>query len=1852
MADITDRIATNVCIYWKTYLDDPTLKTDESHCTANSFFAESLITCYKNGKCNGLGTCRDCSAYDTEGIKLSHKNANLYYGIHNLYQWDKQQKKYLLIRKLDDSEVHELSSIAPVPKDMLLTTRNYSGLQTPMNLMIYNLRSRFKKCCNWVGSSLEFFTQQDGTLYATYYGSSTVTQKKYLHKVGEEYVNIPSLNKCVLSEALPWVYPFTSQNTTAYGCNGCKPECPYYTGPVWNYCKDSKMEYGDSISAAQIMELRYYSANWHKMTSPRAEWGKRFKEPVLWAWSGGWADTTNPDPPANQKLMPMVQKVYIEDFDSIQPSINVDPPVRPGEGLIVLPPSDYSYEENSTNYPTEIKELSSLTEGLEIVWPESSYGSPYIFRTFRIGQNYIFIFIETPYPSEVYAVNITRHSQGATEDPDFIEHMEDSHPDDLYLAAPIGIGSLVVVQVELEFYPKLNEIKVFTRNPTSTEGEYLTDTVNVEHKFYHAQIAQTKGEDNVGIKAIRPWVDRFEDVHIEADIMVLQGPLTVDGIFWDTTAGSKLTTYQTVDVIIDEIQVDWDVVGCNTVVVTFADTRCNSVFNWDISGTYSGLSLGMKIDRSNNPLVGEGDADEIELEVVYKSSNGTGIPANVIVAKPKYAIQINTSTALDPRLDVLKATYRVSSLHQGPVSPDHQIVLKYPEYENNYISELPIEIIPSSDNLSFEINGSFLPIHREASDEVSASTDKLYNLDSIKNELSNRLKQAEDKAVYSFSIGGAADAEIETSAEIFDSVRTNFEDRYEGFMFSDNTPVTLSNSCQKMEEVKLHEGDYRTLVVFKDETGRPIGIKRAYFLLQSAVAETRDVEIYYEWHMSLRPWYIYNTQFLLARISEPMTSGDLEGVEIYQPECGDHSEELLTAHTDGAPDPMWYPYNRCAIPKYHEDHQYAIVKCENYVEGFGGNYEGKRWAYWERIRGPDKLYSWNAGPIYLVGCVYREVSYSYSTEGEQMFAGYTRIRSGHPQGPFSKDREALHLNRHYLKRNLKVTEEYVKREEDEFSVVWTDDYRQLAFDSTFGTWQETVGSRSESPIWVHLVDDISIVNRTTSAAQHPYAHYLLKSAGDYQYNEVFSSNRVSLKDTMSEKDLTSTAVRDFNGALVYSPGESFTGDPTQKYSDVIPVYKDKNISWAWLERPKDPERSSYNLTSVGGIILYNPTVDSLGFPPLKKNKEWACYTTDGEYELSYTAPVFNSEDGSIESNPTVSWAGGPPRVLSWVTGEWLDTGTKYDYEYYDAQPEKTGKFKLFGKSSTSSASSFLIDGTGVHKYISGITNEGEEYAYTCRGFGVNPKVQVKDLPYANYDYALINPFVAGYIEVVNERLELGKDVNFTIPMEGLHYVDEIIIDFKFGLSGDGPFPVHYDIPKIEVYIRNGNTVIQTSTSDYEYVTVQEVLESSTTTGNDTVYIHKGISYKQKKYVVGKFCHEILIKFSGLFGPSRAFMKSFKLMYRHPVDRDESVRAYGRELNVSLADSGSPDYRDLLFYYNRTFADVGDSLTTEYSSDSNYPSIKWSNRSIKDVVLEYEYVDPTATRFAYKDEVHPLGNPDVSADSDGIYSVTGNINLCNKSRTLFSTPHVNDNPQYVVFGTETYVNTNNAADNDSSTCAASVGYKKLDEQAQKCLFSEAKNLSSTFNTVYEWFWHPDEIDFWENTVRVPITQYTRTLTLKSTIPPMYRLWEHEHYGCTQQLSTPYSDGALHPIDKWQALGHRVYTGNPMFNDTCANVVIFKIAEHIGEDLYGSSEYTESKATVTWPSMSYRDRSFYIDGGFIEKRGTYMGGAIGGAGIDFWVQQSQYAHGETLPQKVNEWELDEQVYGGRESSTSAQ
>jgi hypothetical protein len=204
-------------------------------------------------------------------------------------------------------------------------------------------------------------------------------------------------------------------------CNGVRTECPYYSGPEWEFATDVKMEIGQNINAEQIQEIRFYSDDWSRYTSPEEEWEDRFSVPFIWAFKGYVDVNATPDvedfmlyrqsllfpnaegdgtaeplsDEAYQTLeMDKVKVTDYSDFEIVKTSARIEP----------------GSETKSLGQPPQFPTLVDVSTtpsviSLSITHPPTDV--PFVYRSWHADANKISLFGTASPSSVIYIVNDT-----------------------------------------------------------------------------------------------------------------------------------------------------------------------------------------------------------------------------------------------------------------------------------------------------------------------------------------------------------------------------------------------------------------------------------------------------------------------------------------------------------------------------------------------------------------------------------------------------------------------------------------------------------------------------------------------------------------------------------------------------------------------------------------------------------------------------------------------------------------------------------------------------------------------------------------------------------------------------------------------------------------------------------------------------------------------------------------------------------------------------------------------------------------------------------------------------------------------------------------------------------------------------------------------------------------------------------------------------------------------------------------------------------------------------------------------------------------------------------------------------
>lgn len=328
-------------------------------------------------------------------------------------------------------------------------------------------------------------------------------------------------------------------------CNGVRTECPFYSGPAWEYATDAKMEIGQNVNAEQIQEIRFHSDDWSKFTNPESEWEGRFQVPFIWAFKQYVDVNTTPD---IEDFLLYRQKLLFPDADgngtaedlsdeSYQ-TIEMDQ-VKVGDysdfritksSARIQPGSDTPNIEQPPDFPTLVQD-STVPSVLSLSITHPQTDDDFIYRTWHADANKITIFgTATPYTT-IYLVNDTalrernsyldfygdRNFNGSLPSglfgaPNFtgipasrlLEQFERIETEKRVNSSKAPIGFDVVTTTAEGSWSSVQEIDL-VHNTTNRiyafllidDTEKLVDNVTVDYRFMHSIIHQNsfEGED-------------------------------------------------------------------------------------------------------------------------------------------------------------------------------------------------------------------------------------------------------------------------------------------------------------------------------------------------------------------------------------------------------------------------------------------------------------------------------------------------------------------------------------------------------------------------------------------------------------------------------------------------------------------------------------------------------------------------------------------------------------------------------------------------------------------------------------------------------------------------------------------------------------------------------------------------------------------------------------------------------------------------------------------------------------------------------------------------------------------------------------------------------------------------------------------------------------------------------------------------------------------------------------------------------------------------------------------------------------------------------------------------------------
>jgi len=389
-----ETISLNICQYW--IEDEPVqcANWDDENQTCKYPCPDSEGICaLRHPDCNGIGTAANCNKYEGTGTKarciLPDPNRHVC-NRETGEKWSREEINGYNSGDCDGTGTTTTCSgyspyhmafgpLQPTIDEAIdadgFSTIDEIGYRLPLNFEIYNLRAKLSRCYWWKDEIAEFSanstTGEIGSIESKCTNPDEMTN---------EFADFKWNDNLGMNRA---------------PCNGCKPECPGYTGVCWQHCIDEKMRQGDKILAEQVLELRYY---FRRDAWSSYEYQESFKEPNIKAWAGQPIHTEfNEYGHAINWIIDAID-TSITNFETFEITRKKTPLVAGTQSNDYVGP-----------YPTLVRELKgpTLRPIIRNKFDENEAYLP-IFEVTKIKDKYIRIFGDVfYYNSKAYAINLS-----------------------------------------------------------------------------------------------------------------------------------------------------------------------------------------------------------------------------------------------------------------------------------------------------------------------------------------------------------------------------------------------------------------------------------------------------------------------------------------------------------------------------------------------------------------------------------------------------------------------------------------------------------------------------------------------------------------------------------------------------------------------------------------------------------------------------------------------------------------------------------------------------------------------------------------------------------------------------------------------------------------------------------------------------------------------------------------------------------------------------------------------------------------------------------------------------------------------------------------------------------------------------------------------------------------------------------------------------------------------------------------------------------------------------------------------------------------------------------------------------
>jgi len=1170
------------------------------------------INGYNNGACDGVGTNVTCSGYAPY---------HLGFGV------------------LTPSDSVELDTFA-LGRFSIDSEFDY---RLPTNFVIYNIRAALSKCYWWRVDSGNFIVEEDST------------------------IALEGNWECSCPNDTSFYSEFTLDNGPP--CNGCKPECPSYTGVCWKYCIDVKMQDGDPILAEQIHELRYYhrESNW----TTEAIQSIFIDEGDIFTWHG----SIDPARCAEGSLGQQLDSECVDGGATLKGALSTTIGIN---GMI----EDYRIPAVKVTMPsfeefTIETEDVELTQGTTVTSALSDFPtlvrsiqllplSPIIqteFTKHTTVNNENLLLFETPflakdisvliygklfYSKTAYAINISDSKVRA------IIPRELYHFDDIYLLeTTLGPEDYDIFKARLvsafRALKALDPDKVIVNSLANEDLTFLMDVpVLSKDKTYNGSSENT--------------ILVFQEVN---------DTFTFDKIsFIKRVVGGMM------------FQDDFKIIGDRKLVR-------HPIPNFEKS-FMTNLNHNGSISFHFSPFIDAG----IETTPAYTYNDVKHIDpltGDLFIGSKKYKITIVTY--------LLEVTSTVEYEREfKPIGSNGYALIKLNDlYINNIIENWKAEkIVVTYENEVLAPNGTTSIEYSECEMEI------VHHGGDHKMPSRCVLVKPRNIANYGSICGRVSTVKIINLTYIekrsFEQLPELNLGTYEEVIEESDEVHILSAGTLEGSESNFIIVDYKFVLtlatIMKDSTGRYFTMSRTKPIGMVKQVACPDVEIFYSWEGK----YTEYQNFPHCRCCGPWTETHMsdDNIRRNSPFCGDHFE--CAGCLIG---PMWWPYNKCRDYSGYRQ----VTNLDNWDLEMRGLFQMRdddgQWvhgAHDMRMLGPDKRDGRTGLYCPPRACTCPMLTYNYYLRGEAYFVGYGRVRAGVSQSqisiwfatgsdpilPFGNERRSV-------LRSYRTMDQapYIRTDIDpltKISIPRTD-WKLMPAIQMFSRSDIT---QNDDEMWDYFCGSkgANVIN--------PLGFYLADEFDGLAIDETVDyHNRFRFEDIIIARNEFNLGYPKTAGSYVVAVGNSIVS-PWYDFKEYL--VSGLYIQWAWQEVWKPLERNSNEslecsyeefveefvtrgvvgnikgtYLALGNIVAGLHQMIKPTYPKYEydwQNKEFRLVGDESsEARIKFIAPTSKDQaTGEYIGYPALQLNNGPKRGINWQ-GEWLTAdnadGTLPDGETLD-----------------------------------------------------------------------------------------------------------------------------------------------------------------------------------------------------------------------------------------------------------------------------------------------------------------------------------------------------------------------------------------------------------------------------------------------------------------------------------------------------------------------------------------------------------------------------------------------------------